>query len=101
MERVERIHVCVVYALADRQTSVSITVEPATTVTAAVESSGLLRRFPEIAAHPAHYAIFGRLVSEGTAVRDGDRIEILRPLLIDPKENRRQTAARARKAARH
>jgi uncharacterized protein len=100
MERLERIHVSVVYALAERQTSVDIAVEPATTVAGAVEQSGLLRRFPEIAAYPARYAVFNRVVSPGTVVQDGDRVEILRPLLIDPKENRRQAAARARKAAR-
>lgn len=97
----EHIRISVVYALADRQVSVNLVVALGTTVAAAVEHSGLVRRFPEIAALPLHYAIFSRVVNESARVAEGDRIEILRPLLIDPKENRRQAADRARKAARH
>jgi putative ubiquitin-RnfH superfamily antitoxin RatB of RatAB toxin-antitoxin module len=97
----ERIRISVVYALPDRQVSVTLAVAPGTTVAAAVEHSALVRRFPEIAALPPHYAIFSRVVNASARVAEGDRIEILRPLLIDPKENRRRTADRARKAARH
>lgn len=42
------------------------------------------------------YAVFGERVQAGTPLRDGDRLELLRPLLMDPKEARRRRAARAK-----
>jgi hypothetical protein len=98
MERSERIRVSVVYALADLQSVVELSVPSAATVDAAVELSGLIRRFPEIAVRPLQCAIYGRVVDGSQVLSEGDRVEILRPLLMDPKENRRQTAARARAA---
>lgn len=94
------IRVSVVYALAQRQSIVDLVVPRGTTVETAVQQSGLLRRFPEIAGQPLNFAIFSRVVLASDALAEGDRIEILRPLLIDPKESRRQAADRARKAAR-
>jgi putative ubiquitin-RnfH superfamily antitoxin RatB of RatAB toxin-antitoxin module len=91
----EKVHVSVVYALAARQVIVELAVPCGATVAAAVDQSGLVRRFPEIAARPLHCAIYSRVVNATEVLADGDRIEILRPLLIDPKENRRQAAARA------
>ena len=99
MEQSERrIRVDVVYALPDRQSVVKLAVAAGTTAEVAVEISGLRRRYPEITSRPLHCAIFGRPVEGSQVLVEGDRVEILRPLLIDPKENRRQTAARARAA---
>jgi putative ubiquitin-RnfH superfamily antitoxin RatB of RatAB toxin-antitoxin module len=95
----ERIPVSVVYALPQRQVVVRLQVERGTTVAAACELSGLSRRFPEIA-EGAGYAIFGKAVAETQLVRAGDRIEILRPLLIDPKEGRRRAVSRSQKTNR-
>lgn len=95
----ERIRVSVLCAFPERQPEVKLAVAAGTTVEAAVERSGLVRRFPEMASRPLHYAIFGRVVQGAQVLAEGDRVEILRPLLIDPKEQRRQTAARARAAA--
>jgi uncharacterized protein len=86
----------VVYALPDRQEIVDVPAEPDMSVAAAVERSGMVRRFPEIAMRPLACAIFGRPAALAHKVRPGDRVEILRPLAIDPKEQRRQAAARAR-----
>jgi putative ubiquitin-RnfH superfamily antitoxin RatB of RatAB toxin-antitoxin module len=47
-------------------------------------------------AAPGMLAVFGRLVAPTTRLRDGDRIELLRPLLADPKERRRVRAGRSR-----
>lgn len=99
MPEAESIRVRVVYALADRQSIIDLVVPKQTTVAQAVERSDLVRQFPEIAAQPLKCAIFGRVVSASGALVDGDRVEILRPLLVDPKENRRQAAARSRKAS--
>jgi putative ubiquitin-RnfH superfamily antitoxin RatB of RatAB toxin-antitoxin module len=63
------------------------------------EARGLCERFPELAGRTTDCAIFGRVVSLSDPVSDGDRVEILRPLLADPKENRRQAAARSRTAS--
>jgi putative ubiquitin-RnfH superfamily antitoxin RatB of RatAB toxin-antitoxin module len=79
----------VVYALADRQSVVNVNVPPGTTVGSAIERSGLLERHRELRAAPLEAGIFHRRCALDTAVRDGDRIEIYRPLRIDPKEARR------------
>ena len=99
MPEAEPIHVRVVYALADSQSVVELVVAAQTTVAQAVEKSGLIERFPEIGSRPLSYAIFGRVVAATDNLNDGDRVEILRPLLADPKENRRQAAARSRRSA--
>lgn len=86
----------VVYALPDRQSIVAIRLPAGATVQDAVNKSGLLRKFPEIGRRELVCAIFSRPVELSSALNDGDRVEILRPLLIDPKENRRRTATQAR-----
>jgi putative ubiquitin-RnfH superfamily antitoxin RatB of RatAB toxin-antitoxin module len=96
MERLETLRVRVVYALPDQQVEVTLQVSPGTTVTEAVTRSGLLQKFPDAATRPLNCAIFGRNVPLTYELRDGDRIEILRPLLVDPKQSRREAAARSR-----
>jgi len=89
---VERIRVGVVYADPQRQIVREIEVEADATVNDAIQASGLLRDFPEF--RPAGVGIFGRRVAPDAGLRDGDRIELYRPLLIDPKEARRRRAKR-------
>lgn len=60
------------------------------TVAAVLEQSGLMETHPEIA--QLSVGIFSTAVSLDTRVKPGDRIELYRPLLIDPKEKRRQRA---------
>lgn len=62
----------------------------------AVRKSGLLERYPDAARVPLNVAIFGRVVAVEERLRDGDRVEILRPLIVDPKQARRQAAARTK-----
>lgn len=50
----------------------------------------------EEAGEVAGYAVFGVLADAATPLRDGDRVELLRPLLADPKDARRQRARRQR-----
>jgi putative ubiquitin-RnfH superfamily antitoxin RatB of RatAB toxin-antitoxin module len=90
------IPVSVVYALPERQVTVELRVPPGTSVADAVASSGLTRRFAEITTRPLACAIYGRVVALTQELCAGDRVEILRPLLVDPKEQRRQAAVRAR-----
>ncbi|HEY0942548.1 MAG TPA: RnfH family protein [Steroidobacter sp.] len=96
MPEAELLRVRVVYALPDHQACVDLQLPPGTSLTEAVTRSGLLRKFPEAAARPLSCAIFGRAVPLTYELRDGDRIEILRPLLIDPKQSRREAAERTR-----
>jgi len=95
-----RIPVSVVYALPDRQVTVELSVPPGTSVADAVVKSGLTQRFAEIGTRPLACAVYGRAVALTYALRAGDRVEILRPLLVDPKEQRRQAAARGRRSPR-
>jgi putative ubiquitin-RnfH superfamily antitoxin RatB of RatAB toxin-antitoxin module len=89
----------VVYALPDRHESVDVALEPGMNVQTAVDRSGLLQRFPQPGSAPLACAIFGQPAALTQQLRAGDRIEILRPLVIDPKEGRRQ-AARAQQQPR-
>ncbi|MDP9140516.1 MAG: RnfH family protein [Pseudomonadota bacterium] len=67
------------------------------TVREAIERSGILQRFPEIDLMQNKVGRWNHLVTLDDVVSAGDRIEIYRPLLIDPKEVRRLRAARDRK----
>jgi len=51
---------------------------------------------PAAEAGPGMLAVFGKSATPATRLRDGDRIELLRPLLADPKERRRERAGRRR-----
>ena len=86
----------VVYALRDEQVRIPLEVQDGTTVQQAIERSGILARFPQVDPACAAVGIFGRLVARDAPLRDGDRVEIYRPLLIDPKEARRKRVKPAR-----
>ena len=101
MESSELLRIRVVYALPDHQATVDLQLPPGTSLNEAVARSGLLEKFPEAAARPLSCAIFGRAVPLTYELRDGDRIEILRPLLIDPKQSRREAAQRSRAEAQN
>lgn len=95
MASAERIAVEVVYALPDRQTVLAVQVPPGASVGEVVRHSGMLARHPEIELAAMKVGIYGRRVTLDTRVRSGDRIELYRPLVADPK-----TARHARAAAR-
>lgn len=92
--------VWVVYALPDRQSLQELELPQSTTVAEAVTRSGLLQKFPELGERPLTCAIFGRVVADSHVLRADDRVEILRPLQVDPKESRRRAAARGRTTPR-
>ena len=83
----------VVYAVSAEQFVVALSVPVGSTVRDAVERSGLLARIPECAHAPV--GIFGRVVGRDVVLRDGDRVEIYRKLVADPKLARRRRAARS------
>lgn len=94
------IRVEVVYALPDRQRLVELEVPRGCTAREAVERSGLQHEFQEIDPEDNALGIFGRRCAPDHRLRDGDRVEIYRPLKADPKEVRRQLAARGRTMGR-
>jgi putative ubiquitin-RnfH superfamily antitoxin RatB of RatAB toxin-antitoxin module len=87
----------VAYATPSRQEVVEIPARPGSTIEQVIRESGLLERFPEIDLARNRVGIFGEIASLRDPVRDGDRVEIYRPLLADPKEARRRRAERRAK----
>ena len=79
----------VVYALADRAVTRTLRVPPGSSVAEALRRSGIQERFEGRPVTALPVACFGRRVDAADAVKDGDRLELLRPLLVDPKEARR------------
>ncbi len=84
----------VAYARPDEQVILEIRVARDTTIEQAVRASGILERFPEIDLRTNKVGIFGKLTPLTARVRNQDRVEIYRPLLADPKQTRRQRAAK-------
>jgi putative ubiquitin-RnfH superfamily antitoxin RatB of RatAB toxin-antitoxin module len=92
----ESLRVQVVYALADGEDAVSLELAPGATALDAVRASGLLERHPGIDLARQRIGIHGRVVEATAQLADGDRVEVYRPLAIDPKEARRRRALRKR-----
>ena len=84
------VEVC--YALPDARFLVQLDVDVGTTIAEAIAASGVLVRFPEIDLARNKLGLFGKLKPADTVLRDGDRIEIYRPLQADPMESRRRRA---------
>ena len=84
----------VVYALPEQQRLVTLPL-PATGLTAqaAVDQSGLLDEFPELREQPLVLGVYGAVCAGDRKLRDRDRVEIYRPLRVDPRAQRRQRAA--------
>jgi putative ubiquitin-RnfH superfamily antitoxin RatB of RatAB toxin-antitoxin module len=87
----------VVYALADKQKLLSLNVPYGTTVRQAAVQSGMGAHFPGLDLSGSPLGIFGKAVPrpEERVLEEGERVEIYRPLIADPKEVRKQRAAKA------
>ena len=92
------IQVEVAYALPDEQKIIVVQVEPGSTVYEAAEQSGICEHFPELDLSQSKMGIFGQTVPrpQEHVLKPGDRVEIYRPLIIDPKESRKERAAKAK-----
>lgn len=86
----------VVYAEPARQTLCKVTLPSGSTLQDAIDRAGIVPPTMDIAA--CKVGVFGKLCARDTLVRDGDRVEIYRPLLADPKTARRIRAGRNRPA---
>jgi uncharacterized protein len=87
------VQVEVVYARIEEQVIVALDVPRGATVRDAILMSGLTRRFPELGATQGRVGIYGKSVLMDQELRAGDRVEIYRPLVADPKQARRRRAA--------
>lgn len=90
------IHIEVVYALPERQFVKELTLPEGATVEQAIYESGILSERSDINLTVNKVGIFSRAVKLTDHVQDGDRVEIYRPLIADPKELRRIRAERAK-----
>jgi putative ubiquitin-RnfH superfamily antitoxin RatB of RatAB toxin-antitoxin module len=88
------VEVEVAYAKPEEQAIVKLSVPKDTTVEQAIQLSGLLSRFPEINATTLKAGIFSVICKPEQRLRDGDRVEIYRSLINDPKVARRIRASR-------
>lgn len=103
MSDIEPISVEVAYALPEKQKIISLLVEPGTTAYIAVQKSKIAEHFPGLDVENAKMGIFGQaLGTKGLkaphehVLQPGDRVEIYRPLISDPKEVRRKRAEKAK-----
>ena len=86
----------VVYALPAAADAVSVDLPAGATLRDAVLASGVLERHPEIRLEKQAFGLFGKRAPLETRLSPGDRVEVYRGLVIDPKEARRRRAARRR-----
>lgn len=84
--------VAVCYALPQASFFETLDIRVGSTIVEAIAVSGVLARFPEIDLTRHKVGLFGKLRPTDTVLRDGDRIEIYRPLQADPMESRRRRA---------
>lgn len=98
MSAQETLTVGVVYALSTQQIWQPVDVEAGATIQDAIDRSGLLEKFPEIDLTIQKVGVFGKVVNLDDEVKNGDRIEIYRPITADPKAVKRKKAAPPKKA---
>jgi putative ubiquitin-RnfH superfamily antitoxin RatB of RatAB toxin-antitoxin module len=92
----KKIRVEVAYASPERQCIVAVEVEKDATVAEVIKRSAIASLFPEIDLNTQHIGIFSQPCALTDKVEEGNRIEIYRPLTIDPKEARRAKAKKKR-----
>lgn len=90
------IHVEVAYALPNKQQIIALDVPEGTEALVAVQQSGIEEGFPEIDLENPKLGLFGKSIKAGQVLEDGDRVEIYRPLIADPKANRKARAEQAK-----
>ena len=95
------IQVTVAYALPEKQVEISLTVEESCNLVMAIKRSGILQQFPKINLEHAVIGIHGKRAAFDARLHRWDRIEIYRPLVIDPKQARLFRAQRYNKLIRH
>ncbi len=93
MENAEKIPVEVVYALPEKQVILKLMVARDATIEGVIRASGILGQFPDIDLGRNKVGVFGKPGKLDDTLHPGDRVEIYRPLIADPREVRKQRAA--------
>jgi uncharacterized protein len=96
----ESIYIEIAYATPDKQLILECYVEPGTSPRDAVINSAIDEYFPEINKESCDIGIFGKVIRKDHLLENGDRIEIYRPLIADPKEVRKKRAEQGLKMKR-
>ncbi|HGN1705735.1 TPA: RnfH family protein [Providencia rettgeri] len=96
MFTVSEFNIEVTYALPEKQFLLSVKVEEGTTIEGAILASGILALRDDIDLKKNKVGIYSRPAKLTDLVQDGDRIEIYRPLIADPKELRRKRAEKSK-----
>lgn len=89
------INVEVAYATPAKQSLIELTVPAGSTVEQVILASGVLDIHPEIELASASVGVWNRVVKPSVEVKNGDRVEVYRPLIADPKEVRKRRAEKA------
>ncbi|WP_179287552.1 RnfH family protein [Paraferrimonas haliotis] len=89
------IEVEVVYPLANEQKVFSVSLEQGATVEQAIHLSGVEKYYPDVDFSALKVGIYSRIVKRSELLENGQRVELYRPLIADPKDVRRQRAAKA------
>ncbi|MBM7074412.1 RnfH family protein [Shewanella sp. 202IG2-18] len=85
----------VVYALPKQQKILQVKVNSGTTAIEVLKLSNLVTFFPEIDLESVKLGVFSNLVKHDRVIEPGDRLEVYRPLIADPKDVRRRRAEKA------
>lgn len=92
-----QLSICVCYALAKTQTLVEVCLPAGATVRDAIEASRIVERHPEIDLARAKIGVYGKLKPLDAPLADHDRVEIYRPLIVDPKLARQRRVEKTRR----
>ena len=92
MASADKIDVEVAYALPEVQAIIPVQLNPGAVVEDAINQSGILAQFPEIDLANNKVGVFGKLTKLDAVLQPGDRVEVYRALIADPKEARRKKA---------
>lgn len=92
-----QLSVCVCYALPKAQTLVEVRLPAGATVRDAIEASRIVERHPEIDLERAKVGVYGKLKPLDAPLADRDRVEIYRPLIVDPKLARQRRVEKTRR----
>ncbi|MEX3612581.1 MAG: RnfH family protein [Burkholderia gladioli] len=90
-----RVQVC--YALSSCQTLLDVELPDSATVRDAIEASGIVTLHPDINISVAKTGVFGKLAPLDAPLHEGDRVEIYRPLIVDPKAARQRRVDKTRR----
>ena len=86
----------VAYALAEKQSLISLEVNEGSTLKDAIDASGILKQYKQIDLSKDRVGIFSKFATLDTVLREKDRVEIYRSLEADPKKNRKERAAQTK-----